>query len=87
MNAISTLLTKLGYVKGQPLTFLSKRVCGIWLIWISAIILIGTIFGGSQKINMPIFDVGYFLGFALILLNKRVYNKLAFVLKVSFKKI
>ncbi|MCC3359490.1 DUF6609 family protein [Bacillus sp. REN16] len=86
MSVISGILNGLGYVKGQPLTFFSKRVCGLWLIWVSAVILIGTIFGGTQKINMPIFDVGYFLGFALILLNKRVYRRLAFGSHSKFQK-
>ena len=40
--------------------------------------MIGTLFGGSQKINMIIFNIGYFLGFVLILGNKRIYNKFAF---------
>jgi len=75
---ISTLLKSLGYVKGEPLAFLSKRVCGLWLIWIAAVILAGTIFGGEQLISLPIFDAGYFLGFAFILANKRVYKRLAF---------
>lgn len=75
---ISTLLKSLGYVKGEPLTFLSKRICGLWLVWIAAVILVGTLFGGAQMISMPIFATGYFLGFALILANKRVYKKLAF---------
>lgn len=75
---VKRLLSKLGYLEGEPQHFLSKRVCGIWLIWVSAVILIGTLFGGSQKINMIIFNIGYFLGFVLILGNKRIYNKFAF---------
>ena len=75
---VKRLLSKLGYFEGKPLPFLSKRVCGIWLIWVSVVILIGTLFGGSQKINMIIFNIGYFLGFVLILGNKRIYNKFAF---------
>jgi hypothetical protein len=78
IGMISTLLKSLGYVKGEPLTFLSKRICGLWLVWIAAVILVGTLFGGAQMISMPIFATGYFLGFALILANKRVYKKLAF---------
>ena len=72
------LLSKLGYLEEEPQPFLSKRVCGIWLIWVSVVIFIGTLFGGSQKINMFIFNIGYFLGFVLILGNKRIYNKFAF---------
>ena len=75
---VKRLLSKLGYLEGEPQHFLSKRVCGIWLIWVSVVILIGTLFGGSQKINMIIFNIGYFLGFVLILGNKRIYNKFAF---------
>jgi len=75
---VKRLLSKLGYLEGEPQTFLSKRVCGIWLIWVSFVVLIGTLFGGYQKINMIIFNIGYFLGFILILGNKRVHNKFAF---------
>ena len=75
---VKRLLSKLGYLEGEPQTFLSKRVCGIWLIWVSFVVLIGTLFGGYQKINMIIFNIGYFLGFVLILGNKRIYNKFAF---------
>ena len=40
------------------------------------VILIGTLFGGSQKINMIIFNIGYFLGFVLILGNNLSKNPL-----------
>ena len=83
---VKRLLSKLGYLEGEPQTFLSKRVCGIWLIWVSFVILIGTLFGGSQKINMIIFNIGYFLGFVLILGNKRIYNKFAFGPPSKFQK-
>lgn len=75
---VKRLLRKLGYLEEEPQYFLSKRICGIWLIWVSVVILIGTFFGGSQEINMIIFNIGYFLGFILILGNKRVHNKFAF---------
>lgn len=74
---VKRLLRKLGYLEEEPQYFLSKRICGIWLIWVSVVILIGTFFGGSQEINMIIFNIGYFLGFILILGNKRVHNKFA----------
>ncbi|MFD3446764.1 DUF6609 family protein [Microbacteriaceae bacterium 4G12] len=83
---MQTMLSKMGYVKEEPLKFLSKRVCGLWLIWVSGVILLGTIMGGTQKINMIIFDIGYFLGFVLILGNKRVYKKLAFGSPSKFQK-
>ena len=82
---VKRLRSKLGYLEGELQPFLSKRVCGIWLIWVSAVILIGTLFGSSQKINMIVFNIGYFLGFVLILGNKRIYNKFAFGPRVSFR--
>ena len=73
---VKRLLSIYGYLEGEPQHLNPKRVCGIWLIWVSAFtLLIGTLFGGSQKINMIIFNIGYFLGFVLILGNKRIYNK------------
>lgn len=83
---IKRLLSKIGYVKGELPQFLSKRVCGLWLIWVSIVILIGTLFGGSQKISMSVFDIGYFLGFVLILGNKRIYRWLAFGSPSKFQK-
>ena len=46
---VKRLLSKLGYLEGEPQPFLSKRVCGIWLIWVSFVILIGTLLGGYSK--------------------------------------
>jgi len=80
------LLEKLGYRKGEPFSYLSKRVCGLWLLWVSVVILIGTILGGSQKINMNLFDIGYFLGFVLILGNRRIYKRLAYGRPSKFQK-
>lgn len=80
------ILNKLGYVKGQPIQFLSKRICGLWLIWVSAVIFVGMILGGTQLINIPVFDAGYFLGFLLILGNKRLYRRLAYGSPSKFQK-
>ncbi|WP_237712810.1 DUF6609 family protein [Bacillus methanolicus] len=68
----------MGYQEGERLQFLSKRVCGLWLIWVALVILIGTLFGGEQKINMTIFDIGYITGFFFIFVNKSLYKKLSF---------
>jgi hypothetical protein len=84
--SLQSILRKMGYVKGEPLKFLSKRVCGLWLIWVSGVILFGTVLGGTQKINMTIFDIGYFLGFALILGNRKIYKWLSFGSPSKFQK-
>ncbi|MBM7654552.1 DUF6609 family protein [Neobacillus cucumis] len=80
------ILEKFGYVKGEQFSYLSKRVCGLWLLWVSVVILIGTILGGSQKINMKLFDFGYFLGFILILGNRRIYKRLSYGKPSKFQK-
>ena len=83
---MQTILTKMGYVKGEPQHYLFNRVCGIWLLWVSAVILLGLLFGGKQKINMPLFDFGYFLGVFFILANKRIYRKFAYGKPSQFQK-
>jgi hypothetical protein len=74
---MDSLIAKLGY-DGEKLHFLNKRTCGVWLIWISIVILIGTIYGGEEKIQQTVFYIGYFSGFILIIGNKWLNRKLSF---------
>jgi hypothetical protein len=83
---IKKLLNKIGYTEGEPQYYLSKRVCGLWLIWVSVIILVMTIIGPLHLISIPIFDAGYFLGIVLILGNKKIYKKLSFGPPSKFQK-
>jgi hypothetical protein len=83
---MSRLLAKLGYVEGEKLQFLNKRTCGIWLIWISIVILLGTIFGGEQQIQQTIFYIGYFGGLLLTVGNKRLMRKLSYGRPSNFQK-
>jgi hypothetical protein len=80
------LLLKLGYEKGHKLQFLNKRICGLWLIWVSIVILISAVLGGTQKIQNVIFDIGYFAGFIFILGNKWIYKQLSFGSPSAFQK-
>jgi hypothetical protein len=83
---MSRLLTKLGYVEGEKLQFLNKRTCGIWLIWISIVILLSTIFGGEQQIQQTIFYIGYFGGLWLTVGNKWLMRKLSYGRPSNFQK-
>lgn len=78
--------TLFGYEKGKPLQYLAKRVCGLWLVWISLVILAGALLGGKQMIQMPVFMIGYFVGVILILANKRLQKKLSFGPPSPFQK-
>lgn len=67
---METLLCKLGY--NEKLTFLNKGRCGIWLIWIGAVIILGTIIGGSNCLNPLVFGIGYSFGMFMMLKSKFV---------------
>ncbi len=58
--------------------FLNKRVCGLWLVWVAAVILIGKLVGGSQLIAMPVFSFGYVAGIFGILSNKKLARRLSY---------
>jgi hypothetical protein len=83
---MSRLLAKLGYVEGEELHFLNKRTCGVWLIWISIVILLSTIYGGEQKIQQTIFYIGYFAGLLLTVGNKRLNRVLSYGKPSVFQK-
>jgi hypothetical protein len=75
---IQKLAMKLGYEKNKPLEFLNKRVCGIWLVWIGVVIIVGTVVGGIYLISPFIFFIGYFLGVVFILGNKSLRERFSF---------
>jgi hypothetical protein len=64
--------------KALKTAFLNKRVCGAWLVWVAAVILIGKLAGGSQLISMPVFSFGYMAGIFGILSNKKLARRLSF---------
>ena len=67
----------LSYNKDKKLEFNYKKACGLWLIVVAAIILIATLVGGKQIINMQIFSIGYVISFFSINMNKKVLTKLS----------
>ena len=67
----------LNYNKDEKLEFNYKRACGLWLIVIATIILIATLTGGKQMINMQVFSIGYVISFFSINMNKKVLNRLS----------
>jgi len=67
---MDTLLYKLGY--NEKLTFLNKGRCGMWLIWIGAVIILGTVIGGNNCLNPLVFGVGYSFGMFMMLKSKFV---------------
>jgi len=75
---IVNLLAPLGYRADTPLRFLNKRLCGLWLIWIGLVIMLGTQVGGAYAINPVIFGVGYGLGMAVIFNNQAIARRFSF---------
>ena len=67
----------LSYNKDKKLEFNYKKACGLWLIVVAAIILIATLVGGKQIINMQIFSIGYVISFFSINMNKKVLDNLS----------
>ena len=67
----------LSYNKDKKLEFNYKKACGLWLIVVAAIILIATLTGGKQIINMQVFSIGYVISFFSINMNKKVLNMLS----------
>jgi hypothetical protein len=81
-----SLFVKLGYQKGEKLQFLNKRTCGIWLVWISAVIFFSAFFGGEQKMQQTIFYIGYFVGLLLTVGNKYLNRKLSYGSPSKFQR-
>ena len=53
----------LNYNKDEKLEFNYKRACGLWLIVVAVVILLATLIGGKQIINMQVFSIGYVISF------------------------
>jgi|HigsolmetaGSP11D_1036233.scaffolds.fasta_scaffold10918_1 hypothetical protein len=59
---ISYILTKLSYNKEEKLRFLSKRLGGVWLIWIGLVLIVSIYMGGNQLVHQTVFSLGYGVG-------------------------
>lgn len=51
-----------------------NKIFGIWLLWLACLLFLGTLIDGSQMILLPVFGFGYFIGFILILSNKKIVS-------------
>ena len=76
----------LKYNKNEKLEFNYKRACGLWLILVSAVILVATFVGGKQIINMQVFCIGYIISFFSVNMNKKVLNKLSYGSSSEFQR-
>lgn len=74
----SGILAQLGHRTDTPLRFLNKRLCGLWLIWIGLVILLGTQVGGDYAIHPVILGVGYVLGMMVIFNSKAIERRFSF---------
>ncbi|MFF2481233.1 DUF6609 family protein [Paenibacillus sp. NPDC058071] len=76
---IPFLQSKLSYNKTEKRVYLSKRLCGVWLIWVGLVLILSLVFaGGDQPINQLIFYIGYGAGIGLLFGNKTIKGKLSF---------
>ena len=75
----------LGY-ENEKLEFNYKKSCGLWLIAIAIVIVIATLIGGKQIINMQVFSIGYMICFFSINMNKGLLNKLSTGSSTKFQK-
>jgi hypothetical protein len=85
MAVLHKIAMKLSHEKNKPMEFLNKRVCGLWLLWIGAVIIVGTVVGGTYLISPFIFIIGYFLGVVFILGNKSLRKRLSFGSPTKFQ--
>lgn len=69
------MLKKLGYDKKIKLEFNGKRLCGLWLLIIGAVIIAATLVGGEFVLNPIVFMIGFGLGFYLTNYNKTILAK------------
>lgn len=81
------IMRKLGY-DGEPLQYGTRRVCGIWFIYIGIIIIL-SMFSAyeSQVMNGGLFGFGYCLGFYLCYGNRKIlFNRLATSEQTTFQR-
>ena len=67
----------LGYQKNEIREYNDKRCCGLWFLIVGVVIIIASILGGEQKVNMIIFTIGFVVGFYICIINKKVVLKLS----------
>ena len=61
----------------QILEFNHKRLCGLWLMCISGVLVLSVISGGQFLVNPFVFLIGYYACFFGINMNKNVREKLS----------
>ncbi|MFA9559474.1 DUF6609 family protein [Evansella sp. AB-rgal1] len=69
------MLKRLGYDKNVKLKFNGKRLCGLWLLIIGAVIIAATVVGGEFVLNPIIFMIGFGIGFYLTNYNKSILDR------------
>jgi hypothetical protein len=75
---ISYILTKLSYNKEEKLRFLSKRLGGVWLIWIGLVLIVSIHMGGDQLVHQTVFVFGYGVGLFVLFGVKPVRKLLSY---------
>lgn len=61
----------------EMLEFNNKKQCGLWLMLISAVLVISAVFGGKFLVNPFIFLGGYYACFFGVNMNKKLREKLS----------
>ncbi len=74
-----------GYRRGEVRKYNEKRSCGLWLIIIGIVIIAASMLGGEQKVSLPIFVVGYAIGFYIAIINKKIAKRLSWGKSSAFQ--
>ncbi|MBO7425332.1 MAG: hypothetical protein J6U23_06600 [Clostridiales bacterium] len=61
----------------ENLEFNNKKICGLWLILVGAVIGVSLLFGGHFIINPIIFLIGYYVCFFISNFDKKIRAKLS----------
>jgi hypothetical protein len=72
------LLSKLSYNKEEKIQYLSKRLGGVWLIWIGFILIVSIKLGGEKLVHQTLFGFGYGLGLYLLFGVKPIRDLFSF---------
>ncbi|MGD7024849.1 DUF6609 family protein [Rossellomorea vietnamensis] len=62
----------------QEREYNTQRTCGVWLVYIGALVILSALAGGELLIQPFLLGFGYFAGFVLILGLPFVNRKLAY---------
>lgn len=70
----------------ENMEYNTQRTCGVWLVYIGAIIIVSAISGGEFLIQPFILGIGYFIGYLLIFMLPFLNRKLSYGNNTKFQE-